>query len=46
MIELENISMKFTRNSIRINNLNIPENKITLIRGLSGSGGHVKIRLS
>ena len=38
MIKLENISMKFTRNSIRINNLNIPENKITLIRGLSGSG--------
>ena len=30
--------MKFSKRSIKIDNLKIPENKITLIRGLSGSG--------
>lgn len=38
MIELKNISMKFSRRTLKIENLKIPENKITLIRGLSGSG--------
>ena len=38
MIELKNIFMKFSKRSIKIDNLKIPENKITLIRGLSGSG--------
>lgn len=38
MIELKNISMRFSRCTLKIKKLKIPENKITLIRGLSGSG--------
>lgn len=46
MISLENISIRYNKVLIKKSSMIIHDNSVTLIKGLSGSGGHVKIRLS
>lgn len=49
MYEINNLTFRYMlsdRNSLKQVSLRIKKGKITLIAGPSGSGGHVKIRLS